>query len=112
MRSSHLFPGCTAIRYQVGNGTYIGFSSFPWLDNGPIADRFQSGIRMKTGLPMQSMVSDVISEGRRSLPAARDYDVARLWKEVADVELPPRIVPDWVVWTLNADGFPLSLHGF
>ena len=52
MRSSHLFPGCTAIRYQVGNGTYIGFSSFPWLDNGPIADRFQSGIRMKTGFPL------------------------------------------------------------
>lgn len=41
---------------------------------------------MKTGLPMQSMVSDVISEGRWSLPAARGDDVARLWKEVADVD--------------------------
>lgn len=53
---------------------------------------------------MQSMVSDVISEGRWSLPAARGDDVARLWKEVADVELPPRIVPDRVVLTLNAYG--------
>lgn len=49
-------------------------------------------------------VCDLITEGNWNLPTPYNNAIARIWESIKQIQLPPELTPDDVIWQQATDG--------